>query len=142
MNLNTDLLRPVRLAVVVAVLPLFAACASSPSHVAAVQPAAEPAVVVVKPDATPSASDLDARGNYRFNMTQSGKRMTADQFDAWMKAHGIRVAKGAAKPAASGSDSIAKTKAAVTASTASKSKAAATKAAASGKQVATAASDG
>lgn len=25
---------------------------------------------------------------YRFNMTQSGKRMTADDFDAWLKANG------------------------------------------------------
>ena len=34
----------------------------------------------------------------RFNMTQNGKRMTADDFDAWMKAHGYRVAKGGAAP--------------------------------------------
>jgi hypothetical protein len=35
-------------------------------------------------------------------MTQHGRRMTADDFDAWMKARGIRVAKGAvaAKPRA------------------------------------------
>lgn len=32
---------------------------------------------------------------YRFNMEQGGKRMTADEFDAWMKARGVRVAKGA-----------------------------------------------
>lgn len=35
----------------------------------------------------------------RFDMSQGGKRMTADEFDAWMKAQGIRVATGAAKPA-------------------------------------------
>ena len=28
---------------------------------------------------------------YRFNMTQNGKRMTADEFDAWMKSRGVRV---------------------------------------------------
>ncbi|HEY0334418.1 MAG TPA: hypothetical protein VGC74_12030 [Stenotrophomonas sp.] len=28
-------------------------------------------------------------------MTQHGRRMSADEFDAWMKARGIRVAKGA-----------------------------------------------
>lgn len=28
---------------------------------------------------------------WRFNMTQNGKRMTADEFDAWMKARGVRV---------------------------------------------------
>lgn len=29
---------------------------------------------------------------WRFNMTQNGKRMTADEFDAWMKSRGVRVA--------------------------------------------------
>lgn len=38
---------------------------------------------------------------YRFNMEQGGKRMTADQFDAWMKSKGVRVAKGPATTAAS-----------------------------------------
>lgn len=28
---------------------------------------------------------------WRFNMTQNGRRMTADEFDAWMKARGVRV---------------------------------------------------
>lgn len=28
---------------------------------------------------------------WRFNMTQNGKRMTADEFDAWMKSKGVRV---------------------------------------------------
>jgi hypothetical protein len=32
----------------------------------------------------------------RFYMTQNGRRMTADDFDAWMQAKGIRVAKGKA----------------------------------------------
>lgn len=31
---------------------------------------------------------------YRFNMEQNGKRMSADEFDAWMKARGVRVATG------------------------------------------------
>ncbi len=31
---------------------------------------------------------------WRFNMTQNGKRMTADEFDAWMKTRGVRIAKG------------------------------------------------
>jgi hypothetical protein len=34
---------------------------------------------------------------HRFNMEQGGKRMTAEDFDAWMAARGYRVAKG--KPA-------------------------------------------
>ncbi|MFY2762514.1 hypothetical protein [Arenimonas sp. MALMAid1274] len=36
---------------------------------------------------------------WRFDMTQNGRRMTAEEFDAWMKAKGIRVATG--KPGAS-----------------------------------------
>lgn len=32
---------------------------------------------------------------WRFDMNQNGKRMTADEFDAWMKARGVRVARGA-----------------------------------------------
>jgi hypothetical protein len=35
---------------------------------------------------------------WRFDMNQNGRRMTAEEFDAWMKAKGIRVATG--KPAA------------------------------------------
>jgi len=44
---------------------------------------------------------------WRFDMNQNGRRMTAEEFDAWMKAKGIRVATGkpgagaAAAPAAS-----------------------------------------
>ena len=34
---------------------------------------------------------------WRFNMHQNGRRMTAEEFDAWMKAKGIHVASG--KPA-------------------------------------------
>lgn len=40
---------------------------------------------------------------WRFDMSQDGKRMTADEFDAWMKARGVRVAKGAPAPAATAS---------------------------------------
>lgn len=34
----------------------------------------------------------------RFDMNQNGKQMTADEFDVWMKAQGIRVATGVATP--------------------------------------------
>ena len=37
---------------------------------------------------------------WRFDMTQNGKRMTADEFDAWMKSRGVRVVKGAVPAAA------------------------------------------
>lgn len=33
----------------------------------------------------------------RFEMTRDGKRMTADDFDAWMQARGIRIAGGKAE---------------------------------------------
>ena len=37
---------------------------------------------------------------WRFDMNQNGKRMTADEFDAWMKSRGVRVVKAkAAAPA-------------------------------------------
>lgn len=49
---------------------------------------------------SPPAGERDATGAYRFNMTQNGRQMTADEFDAWMKARGIRVAKGAPASAA------------------------------------------
>ena len=55
--------------------------------------------------ATVPAAERDATGAYRFNMTQHGRRMSADEFDAWMKARGIRVAKGA--PAGAGKPSTA-----------------------------------
>ena len=41
----------------------------------------------------PAAQPTDT--SKRFNMTQDGKRMTADDFDAWMKKNGYRVATGA-----------------------------------------------
>ncbi|HBS63300.1 MAG TPA: hypothetical protein DEB32_11410, partial [Stenotrophomonas sp.] len=41
--------------------------------------------------------ELDGRGSYRFLMSNGDKKMTADEFDAWMKANGIRVAKGNAQ---------------------------------------------
>ena len=37
---------------------------------------------------------------WRFDMSQNGKRMTADEFDAWMKSKGVRVVKPRAAVAA------------------------------------------
>ena len=37
---------------------------------------------------------------YRFNMTQNGKRMTADDFDAWLQANGYSAGRRAASDAA------------------------------------------
>ncbi|MGH8081028.1 MAG: hypothetical protein ACREP7_10660 [Lysobacter sp.] len=54
---------------------------------------------------------------WRFDMSQGGKRMTADEFSAWMKAKGVRVAKGsgaaAAAPAAEAAPAPAPTPAPV-----------------------------
>ena len=49
--------------------------------------------------ATPAHVPKTAHDNspYRFDMTQNGRRMTAEEFEAWMKSRGIRVATG--KPA-------------------------------------------
>ena len=51
---------------------------------------AEPAPVKIAPDSK------------RFNMTQDGKKMTADDFDKWMKKNGYRVATGAPAKAEDG----------------------------------------
>ena len=37
---------------------------------------------------------------WRFNMSQNGKKMTADEFAAWMESRGVHVARGAGAPAA------------------------------------------
>ncbi|HEY5852461.1 MAG TPA: hypothetical protein VIT62_17070 [Lysobacter sp.] len=70
---------------------------------------AAPAAEAPKAEATAEAAPGEYKPKtefdntpYRFNMHQNGKKMTAEEFDAWMKARGIRVAKGApgAQPAA------------------------------------------
>ena len=81
-------MRMVWTALPVAGLALLAGCSSSGGKMAA--PAAASVQVPV--------AQKDARGSYRFLMQQEGKNMSADQFDAWMRANGMRVARG--KPAA------------------------------------------
>lgn len=62
-----------------------------------------------KPAAAPQAETRLADPSNRFNMTQGGKKMTADDFDKWMKQNGYRVATGApAKPAEGGAAKGAK----------------------------------
>ena len=46
------------------------------------------------PEAKAAAAAGDDAYPYRFDMTQHGKKMSADDFDAWMKARGLRIAKG------------------------------------------------
>lgn len=44
---------------------------------------------------SPPAPSVKTPGkSNRFEMTQNGRRMSAGDFDAWMKARGIRIAKG------------------------------------------------
>ncbi len=47
-----------------------------------------------EPVPTPVAKPVAIAKNNRFDMRQNGRAMSADDFDAWMKARGIRVAKG------------------------------------------------
>ena len=49
-----------------------------------------------KAAATPAKVEVkSSKPSDRFYMTQNGKKMTADDFDAWMKKNGYRVAAGA-----------------------------------------------
>ncbi len=58
-------------------------------------PATSPANGVIDPATYKPKTQFD-NTPWRFDMNQNGKRMTAEEFDAWMKARGVRVAKGAA----------------------------------------------
>ena len=65
---------------------------------------ARPAPSMEQPRSAPTANGAyvpktkDDNTPWRFDMNQNGKRMTSEEFDAWMKAKGIRVATG--KPGA------------------------------------------
>ena len=63
---------------------------------------AVPAKAVANPDDPAGYKPKTQFDNtpYRFNMTQNGKRMTADDFDAWLKANGYSAGKREAAPAA------------------------------------------
>lgn len=66
---------------------------------ATVQPV--PAAAVVATAADPAAYKPQTEFDntpWRFDMSQNGRRMTAEEFDAWMQARGVRVVK--ARPAA------------------------------------------
>jgi hypothetical protein len=57
-----------------------------------------PAPGVVSPDNPATYKPRTEFDNtpWRFNMSQNGKNMTADEFSAWMKSRGVRVARGKA----------------------------------------------
>ncbi len=71
--------------------------AAAPSTAAATRPAAAPAARAGAQGAYVPKTQHD-NTPWRFDMNQNGRRMTAEEFDAWMKAKGIRVATG--KPGA------------------------------------------
>lgn len=57
-----------------------------------------PATGVVNPDDPAAYKPRTQFDNtpWRFNMSQNGKNMTADEFSAWMQSKGVHVARGAA----------------------------------------------
>jgi len=62
-------------------------------------PAPSPGGDIIDPATYKPKTEFD-NTPWRFNMSQNGKQMTADEFSAWMKARGVRVARGAAPAAA------------------------------------------
>lgn len=75
---------------IVIAVSLFSALVLSPAFATGTD-AAAPAIVDA---ATYQPKTEHDNTPYRFNMEQDGKRMSADEFDAWMKARGVRVATG------------------------------------------------
>lgn len=86
--------------------PALAACVNLADFVArsrkpvAPQTAARPAAAPAATEAYKPKTEHD-NSPWRFDMSQNGRRMTAEEFDAWMKAKGIRVATGKPGPATS-----------------------------------------
>lgn len=73
-------------------------------------PAAAPATAAANSPAAYVPKTAHDNTPWRFDMNQNGKRMTAEEFDAWMKARGVRVAKGAGTPAAQAAPDTAEKK--------------------------------
>ena len=67
---------------------LLSACGGHKEVAKATPPPVTDRIVEIQP------TERDGLGAYRFHMSNGEKRMSADEFDAWMKANGIRVAKG------------------------------------------------
>jgi hypothetical protein len=68
--------------------------------VANAMPAPSPAANGIIDPATYKPQTQFDNTPWRFDMNQNGKRMTAEEFDQWMKARGVRVAKGGGAAAA------------------------------------------
>lgn len=67
---------------------------------------AQPTISANEPAAYKPQTEFD-NTPWRFDMSQNGKRMTAEEFDAWMKSRGVRVVK--ARPAAPVAEAPAET---------------------------------
>lgn len=75
-------------------------------NVAKAMPAAAPIANANDPSGYKPKTQFD-NTPWRFDMNQNGKRMTAEEFDAWMKSRGVRVAKGSGTPAAAPAPAVA-----------------------------------
>lgn len=63
-------------------------------------PTGAPAAAVANSPAAYQPKTAHDNTPWRFDMSQNGKRMTADEFDAWMKSRGVRVVMAPGAPAA------------------------------------------
>ena len=85
--------------------PALAACVNLLSFTERLrQPAAAPTAAPASGTAYVPKTQHD-NSPWRFDMNQNGRRMTSAEFDAWMKAKGIRVATG--KPGAQAAAPVA-----------------------------------
>ena len=79
-------------------LPAPASCVDSNAFLARLRLPPAPVVMAAHPALPQSGAYVpktkDDNSPWRFDMNQNGRRMTAEEFDAWMKAKGIRVATG------------------------------------------------
>ncbi len=78
--------------------PAVVACVNLLSYTERLRRPASAAPAATAAAAGPAYVPKTAHDNtpWRFDMNQNGRRMTAEEFDAWMKAKGIRVATGRA----------------------------------------------
>ncbi len=76
----------IRSAALLLPLGLLAACSSKKELAKAPELTIDDVVTITVPD-------LDARGSYRFTMTDGEKTLSADDFDAWMNANANRIPK-------------------------------------------------
>jgi len=75
--------------------PSLATCVNLLSYIERLrQPAAAPATAAPASGTAYVPKTQHDNSPWRFDMNQNGRRMTSAEFDAWMKAKGIRVATG------------------------------------------------